>query len=446
MNIKSIYFCELEWLLLLSLAFLWHTILTASVPPIEEENIALNDPGNDACQARSPPLEKRHLRDITDIGSSSPIFAIYPDPFIHWKSFVSDQWYELFYENLIKKSGWQVYKDDLPRVDVLLMIDMNPSESIFTMLNRLKDSGRVMHFLYWVDDLHWHRYSQFEIKNRTYSLPYLNLLGGGGGAQFNTFYPDIAKKKKTLWIPHSASRRFQQSLNVSAAPKVLLSGHPKLPWYPYRFQAKNLMDKGDPNLVQLVHPGYDANLTPSFHVDYVSRVTAFSTGFTSSLVLNYIVAKIFEIPAMGQLLLINHEIEPHLKALCLSPNIHFLSYSSESMKSVIQRATHEDFATQNWRIRQAARSVIMKMHTTDSRAQLVTKIALSLMQGKKPMGFSFKHSDAIPIRDPEVATWMKEMTTGVCRKSEQKKEKKCKWTVFHAMYRKKRKKKKSWFP
>ena len=414
-----------------------HTTLI-SLLFVEEANRGMTLSGefianNQSCHLNSPSLEKRHLRDIFIVNKSSPIFAIYPDP-IMWKDFVSDQYYEILNVHLIEKMGWQVYSENLPHIDVLLMVDMNPSVATFNWLEQVQKLGQVTHFLYWVDDVHYMRYSMYEIKHQTYSLPYLNLVGPGACHHLHTFYSDIDFTNRTFWVPHGVSERFRIKLNESAFPKVLLTGKTGA-FYPYRGQAHKLMRSGNRNIAQLKHPGYNNKLSTSFYTDYVSKVTEYSTGLTSSLILHYVVAKVFEIPAMGQLLLINHEIEPLLNALCLYPNIHFLSYSKKSMSSVIQRAVHKNFASQNLRIRRAAQSVVIEMHTTEARAQLVTQIAVSLVQEQKaPHGFSLLNNAIAPTLHKVVAAWFQKLKTDYCRKSELAKQSSCLWPEFRDNY------------
>jgi hypothetical protein len=278
----------------------------------------------------------------------------------------------------------------------LLIVD-HYSEAMLIQLDRLKSKGKVSHFLFWSDDLHWHSSDHYFIKNKTFSVPYLNLITTV--TQFSILYPHI--KKNPIWIPHAASLRFQLPLNESAVQKVLVTGRSTRPWYIYREHALKLKKLGDKNIVSIMHPGYKPIVNSSFYTDYVKSIAQYSAGLTCGLILNYPVAKHFEIPAVGQLLLTNHELEPILKRLCLLPNIHYLPYTMESMSLVIQSAVDKNLYSRNMDIRRAARFIVMKMHTTEARSQLITRVALSLTQNHSVEGFYYNSSDALPIISKE---------------------------------------------
>ncbi len=132
------------------------------------------------------------------------------------------------------------------------------------MIYELKATGKVLHFLFWADDLHWHHYEGYVLKNKTFSIPHLNIIAST--TQFSIFFPHI--KKKAIWIPHTASLRFQRAFNDRAIQKVLLTGRVDH-FYPYRQHALSLMQSGNENIVMIGHPGYGNDLSSTFHLQYV---------------------------------------------------------------------------------------------------------------------------------------------------------------------------------
>jgi len=380
---------------------------------------------------KPPPLEKRPLKDI-GVSETEPVFAIYPDP-VHFKNFVTDEFYEIFYQNMVKKIGWRVYSDDIARIDVLLILNIphmffSHPEPTLSMLERLKESGRVTHFAIFVDDIWSHNHMEYETKHRIYSVPFLNLIMACG-SQFKVHFPDI--NKTVLWFPHAASSRFHQPVNVTAEPKIMLSGSITAPFYPYRIQAATLLKKGNKHLVRYRHPGYDLSPNSTLRSDFVSDIRSYASGLTSGLVMNGITAKHLEITALGQLLLTNHDIETHLSRLCFIRSKHYLAYSHKTMKGIVEIASRKDLIPRHLKMRQAAQSLVLSLHTTETRAQLMTKIALSLWRGDTAQGFYYEKEDAVPILNAAVAYWQKKLATKTCEVEEL-----CEWKVVNEEYKK----------
>ena len=342
-----------------------------------------------------PPLDRRCVKDLQTASGSTPVFALYRN-LSFWGDFVSDEFYETFMVLLVNEKGWKVFSDDLPHVDVLLVMEAY-SESTIQDLTSLYSSGRVSHVLFFADDLHYFSYEQYSIKRRILTLPFVHIVTTVA-PQLPLFYPNSTFANKVLWCPHSAARRFNSKhLNTSAVPKVLLPGSVNV-IYRYRLLAKTIMDasNGTSNIVQVPHPGYEKYTE---HSKFVDGLMPYAYALTCGLSLNYVVAKFFEIPATGHMLLANPEIGRHLHRLCYIEGRHYRRYTNVTLENMVNNVNvtlDEDLS-----IRKEGKKLIHALHTTEHRAQLLMQIAVSLAQGKAPRGFYYAESDTLPIFDPE---------------------------------------------
>jgi hypothetical protein len=179
-------------------------------------------------------------------------------------------------------------------------------------------------------------------------------------------YPN-SDSSRWLWVPHSASSRFQRRVNATARTDVaLMTGSAGATYYPYRAQAAKLQ-----SVHVLPHPGYEWQRTQAQHLAFVAEAASYAVGLTSGLTLNYAVAKFFEIPAMGQLLLANSEMEPFLRFLGYVPHVHYLLYSAAHMDTVVSLA----LATHHLHVRHTGQALIKSLHTTAHRAAQLNAMA-----------------------------------------------------------------------
>jgi hypothetical protein len=250
-------------------------------------------------------------------------FAVYGSQ-AGWGGYVSDEFYELFHVHILKR-GWSVY-DGTP-VDILLLVE---GYGIPTAeLNKLK----ARHIISFHDDLHWHTKEQKDTKvnfflacsklNATFLMTYAPNFAG--------MYPSLSGVRP-LWFPHSASNRFLRSDKPDTSRRwdtVLLTGSVSKLWYPLRAAALETL-----YVSPIPHPGYgpsDADKKSYF----VGNMSQFAVGITSGSILNYTVAKFFEIPASGQLLMANTAIGTLLYRLGYTPWVHYIPYDERNLASTV---------------------------------------------------------------------------------------------------------------
>ena len=133
------------------------------------------------------------------------------------------------------------------------------------------------------------------------------------------FFPEVAKSRRVVWLPHSASPDFALVANSTPRNELFLSGAVSKS-YPLRERLNALMESGCKEIVRdetipvttaiTITPmtaGSDALLRGGFGSTRAAFTDAWSSGDA--------VAKHFEIPATGALLVADIAIERTLKGI-----------------------------------------------------------------------------------------------------------------------------------
>lgn len=197
---------------------------------------------------------------------------------------------------------------------------------------------------------------------------------------WNNFYPEFCGTKAVVWTPHSASPDFLLRYNPSPENSILLSGAITR-CYPLRLQMKKLHSRRSHSIVYQSHPGYhceydyssDYNIGPR----YAETINSHRAGFTDSLIFKYVVAKYFEIPATGALLLADAAVSEPLKRLGFIENSHYLAVSKENLEEKIQYILDERNHKELDEIRGRGQALVWERHKTCDRASQINEICAS---------------------------------------------------------------------
>jgi hypothetical protein len=224
------------------------------------------------------------------------------------------------------------------------------------------------------DDLHllWGREQDRAAKMRAFSE--CDQVLTSYAYVFDDFYPELRGQKRAVWIPHSASPDFNLPLNDEPENAILLSGCVG-PLYPMRLRVKELPQTGRYAIVRHQHPGYaenydyenDARVGPG----YARTIHRFKAGFTDALTLRYIVAKHFEIPATGALLVADGVVSEPLRALGFIENVHYVPVSAENLEEKIQYVLAERNSAEIDAVRRRGQQLVLSKHRTSDRAKLI---------------------------------------------------------------------------
>jgi Glycosyl transferases group 1 len=191
------------------------------------------------------------------------------------------------------------------------------------------------------------------------------------------FYPELRNRKTATWIPHSASPDFVLPFNRRPENAILLSGFIS-PLYPLRMRMKELQQEGRYAIVRHEHPGYGENYDYDNDArvgrGYANTIHRFRAGFTDALTYRYVVAKHFEIPATGALLVADGLVSEPLRQLGFVENVHYVPVSAENLEERIRYVLAEDNRAEIDEIRRRGQQLVLGAHRTSDRAGLIDSI------------------------------------------------------------------------
>jgi hypothetical protein len=223
------------------------------------------------------------------------------------------------------------------------------------------------------DDLHWR---QDEGVRWSKLLAYLvcDAVIGTYAYRFETFYPEVHHLKKVVWSPHSASPDFSLPFNDFAENTVFLSGAIGYP-YPLRRMMRELAEGGFPGIIRQPHPGYhcdyDHGRDPAVGPGFGRAINHHRNAFTDALIYQYIVAKFFEIPAAGSLLLADSAVSAPLRDLGFVEGEHYVPVSADDLTDRVREVLDETNHARLDAMRRKAQALVLDRHTTSDRARLI---------------------------------------------------------------------------
>jgi Glycosyl transferases group 1 len=302
-------------------------------------------------------------------------------------TYVSREFYYIM-QDLIRVHGWrQIEPSVLPR---------NPASVRATLLDALGEIPEVI--LFWeaydlcvamrpalldigcrecvfVDDLHWRDDADREVKSLGLSL--CDTILSTYAYIFDDYYPELRNRKKIVWAPHSASPDFVLPFNDRPQNAVLLSGAVN-EHYPLRQRMKKLRDDGRYPIRLHEHPGYaaayDYETDERVGAGYARIIHQYKVAFTDAAWLRYVVAKYFEIPATGALLLADGAVREQLNELGLLENVHYIAASAKNLEEQIQYVLDPIHDEEINAIRRRGQELVSSRHKTSDRANLIDRV------------------------------------------------------------------------
>ena len=205
--------------------------------------------------------------------------------------------------------------------------------------------------------------------------------------RFADYFPEVAKSRRVVWLPHSASPDFALVANPAPRNELFLSGAIN-EFYPLRQRLNVLRENGCKEIVRQGHPGYHC------HYDYAGdsrvgrpfarRIWEHRAAFTDCLVYRYAVAKHFEIPATGALLVADIAIEEPLKELGFLPGVHYFPVSDTDLEERVRYLFREENQAETDRIRQNGQALVLARHRTSHRAKLINDLPILQRSAQPP--------------------------------------------------------------
>jgi len=197
--------------------------------------------------------------------------------------------------------------------------------------------------------------------------------------RFAGYFPAAAESRRVVWLPHSASPDFALPFNSEARNELFLSGAIANA-YPLRQKMNALRESGFEGIVRLPHPGYHCNYAYGddrrVGRSFARRIWEHRAAFTDCLVFRYAVAKHFEIPATGALLVADVSIEEPLGQLGFVPGVHYFPVSSADLEDRVRYLLREDHHDELDCIRRNGQALVLARHRTSHRARLINELPI----------------------------------------------------------------------
>lgn len=241
------------------------------------------------------------------------------------------------------------------------------------------------------DDLHWHI-----VKFRATQLQALmaaDAIMTTYAYNILPYYPELASgpPKPIQWIPHAAAPDFFVPIQEKPERmKILLSGSTLPKFYPYRYMVERwIRDRNDTRFEQLEHPGYK-NYTGvrTLGRGYAEHVNKYVACIADGLILNYTVAKVFELPAAGCLLLLNDEMAPWVQELGFEPFRHYIPYNKSSLDAIADFLLDPQNLEAINIMRRRAQQLVRAKHQIHHRVALLHATASVLRANRTSMFYS----------------------------------------------------------
>jgi hypothetical protein len=235
----------------------------------------------------------------------------------------------------------------------------------------LQDVGTRVYVM--TDDLHKDRAGMVEAL-----LSADGILSTYPRSLFERFPP--VDRARVTWMPHSASSDFVLPLNPDPRYRQVFVSGAMNEIYPLRMLMRSLGLRR-PELVRLQdHPGYRTNYSYPDDVrvgrGYAQSIRSCLAAFTDGSRYRYLVAKHFEIPATGALLLADRVMAPQLAELGLIDGEHYVSVSAEDFEPTVERVLDPRNGEEIDAIRQRGHDLVYERHTTAHRALQIDAVCV----------------------------------------------------------------------
>jgi len=222
------------------------------------------------------------------------------------------------------------------------------------------------------DDLHW--WDAGMRLRKTVGFALCETVISTVGYAWNRLYPEFAGTKKVVWVPHSASPDFMVPYNPHPENAIFVSGAARN-YYPLRDRMRDLSEEGAYAIVSQDHPGYytgfDYDRNETIGRGYAMKINRYRAGFTDSSKFHYVLAKYFEIPATGALLVADNSVSGPLRQLGFVENEHYIGVADEDLEEKIRFVLDERNHEQLDQIRRSGQELVWDRHKSIDRSRQI---------------------------------------------------------------------------
>lgn len=299
----------------------------------------------------------------------------------------------------LERRGWKILDSDKPDVD-----------------DKLKNSNAEIIVFYMTDMSHQNPRKKWELSEnqsavKIYISEDLQSIANKNANKFFAEHADsilvrypeaftqlVPKPKASVyWFPHFAGQDYLKAYtrNKEKVPKVFLSGSLNPNWYPLRIKALELLNEKNNHLVQhYLHVGYDQQIDPAKQRhDYAASMSATKIGLTGaglgpSLLAPYLVAKHFEIPATGSVMVTDKFVVPLMKRLGFEEGIHYLASSPETLAIDLANWLLPENTENLEKIGSAGNLLVKEHHSIERRMMEFEAVVYSTWARKRSVHFN----------------------------------------------------------
>ncbi|HUP60933.1 MAG TPA: glycosyltransferase [Thermoanaerobaculia bacterium] len=193
------------------------------------------------------------------------------------------------------------------------------------------------------------------------------------------FYPD-QDPARLFWIPHAAGPDFVLPIAESPRPVIFVSGNVDREHYPFRHAMRELALRRPELAAVQPHPKYRSNF--DYEKDkrvgrgYAETIRSCFAAFTDGTRYLYLVAKYFEIPATGALLVADRAAAPQLAMLGFEDGVHYVSAAPDDLEEVVERVLDRRNFTAMDAIRRRGHDLVHENHTVLERARQIDAVCV----------------------------------------------------------------------
>lgn len=191
---------------------------------------------------------------------------------------------------------------------------------------------------------------------------------------FVKFFPNT-NMNKIIWFPHSVKNSFHVEFNDNPDPKILLTGCDDKNIYPFRHFIKSIKSKYPIEILKpLSYRSISHNFFGHEYIKYLNKFLV-SIACCSNNETPYIVAKFFEIPASGALLLAYDEfVKKPLEELGFVDGVNYISVNFENADEKIKFVLNPENRPNIDQIRKNGYDLVWSKHTLKNRIKVVDDV------------------------------------------------------------------------
>ena len=296
----------------------------------------------------------------------------------------------------LEKKGWKVLDSDTqfrngdPIIDIKNSTGIEKPDIVAFYMTEMSETNSSKNF-----HAQWEQLSKanflkvsiledfnfpWQINNASYFSQYADVILVRYPEAFQQIIPDC--KKPVFHFPHSAGRSyFQEKSDFSdKEPTALLSGSINERWYPLRSKARELFHAGKKIITFREHPGYQPGADPVQEAkDYAAQISKNQLALTGAgmgvaLAAPYILAKHFEIPATGTVMITDKFVAPLMQNLGFIENVHFLASTPDTLERDLERWLAPENKAALEQIGLAGQKLVAERHSLEKRVEEFEKV------------------------------------------------------------------------